>query len=105
LLLPFRAAAGSLAAQATAFRHRAGATHHHAVLTAKAARKAAWLLQFFRPSLRSAVTAGVLRETTAAAVSGLLQSWLAHGGRVAGAHEKAQRTAVLLLTRYEYDAG
>jgi hypothetical protein len=37
-----------------------GRPPHHAVLTVIAARKAAWLLQFLRPSLRRAVTASLL---------------------------------------------
>ena len=38
---------------------RGPTTHHHAVVTPPSARKAVWLLQFFRPSLRCAVTASV----------------------------------------------
>lgn len=56
-LLPFHAAADSLAAQMPAFPASRQGAPHHALLTITAARKAVWLLQFLGPSLRDAVTA------------------------------------------------
>jgi hypothetical protein len=60
-------------------------THHHAVLTVTAARKAAWLLQFLRPSLRRpAVTAVVFPRSlqqhtrSVSLVIGAVCTYLAH---------------------------